>query len=331
MTTPHSLRWGILGPGGIARAFTKDLALNGFTVAAVGSRTRERAEAFAADFDIARVHGSYEELVADPEVDAVYIATPHPFHAENALLALGAGKHVLVEKPFTLNAGEAQQIAELAAEKGLVVLEAMWTRYLPHMRRVREIIEEGTLGDIVLVTADHTQHLDFGPEHRLNAPELGGGALLDLGIYPVSFTVDVLGLPEAVAATATLSDAGVDTQVATTFTYAGGSMSTTVSSLRAAGPNAASVIGTAARIDIDRVWYSPTSFRVTTSSGELLEEFSAEVTGRGMHYQALELERLAAAGLTEGTILPVSESVEIMRVLDSVREQIGVVYPGEKS
>ncbi|SEB95907.1 Predicted dehydrogenase [Paramicrobacterium humi] len=329
MTTPHSLRWGILGPGGIARAFTNDLNLNGFTVEAVGSRSLERSEAFAAEFGIARAHGSYAELVADPDIDAVYIATPHPFHVENALLALDAGKHVLVEKPFTLNAAEAQQVADRAAENGLVALEAMWTRFLPHMRRVREILAAGTLGEVVLVTADHTQHLDFGPDHRINAPELGGGALLDLGIYPVSFSVDVLGLPETVAATATLSEAGVDTQVAAVFGYGDGRMATTVSSLRAAGPNTASVIGTAARIDIDRVWYTPTSFRVTSAAGDVLEEFSAEVTGRGMHYQALELERLVAAGLPSGQILPVSESVAIMSVLDEIRAQIGVVYPGE--
>ncbi|WP_166980915.1 Gfo/Idh/MocA family protein [Paramicrobacterium fandaimingii] len=329
MSTPHALRWGILAPGGIARSFTSDLLLNGFTVAAVGSRSLERSRAFAEEFGIARAHGTYAELLADPEVDAVYVASPHSFHSEQATRALTAGKHVLVEKPFTVNEDEARGIVELAEERRLVVLEAMWTRYLPHMRRVREVIAEGTLGEIVAVTADHTQHIDVGPQHRMMDPNLGGGALLDLGIYPLSFVVDVLGLPARIDATAQLTATGVDAQVSAVLSYDTGAMATTFSSLRGAGPNQASIIGTDARIDLDRVWYTATSFRTTTTAGDVLEEFTSEVSGRGMHYQALELERLVAAGETAGSILSPRESVEIMGVLDEVRRQIGVIYPSE--
>jgi predicted dehydrogenase len=177
-----TLGWGILAPGGIARAFTRDLLLHGHRVAAVGSRSADRARAFAEEFGIARAHGSYDELVADPTVDVVYIATPHNLHAENAVAALESGKHVLVEKAFTLNAAEASRVARLGRTKGLVVMEAMWTRFLPHMEFVRSVVASGRLGEIRSLHADHTQRLSSDPAHRLNDPKLAGGALLDLGV-----------------------------------------------------------------------------------------------------------------------------------------------------
>ena len=324
------LHWGILATGGIAHAFTSDLRTAGLDVAAVGSRRVESAREFAAKYDIPHAHGSYEELVSDPTVDIVYIATPHPGHVDNALLALDHGKHVLVEKPFTLNETEAAIIRDRAAEKGLLAMEAMWTRYLPHMVRIREIIAAGTLGELRVVSADHTQKISTDPTHRLNALELGGGALLDLGIYPISFAVDVLGLPESVSAVARLSDAGSDAEVATVFVHRDGALSTTVSSSRAAGANTAQIIGTEARIEIDRVWYTPTSFRVVTPDGDVIEEFTTSIEGRGMQYQAEAAERFVAAGATSSDVLPIDETVAIMGVLDEVRRQIGVVYPGER-
>ena len=329
MTTASSPRWGILGPGGIARAFTSDLHTAGLDVAAVGSRRRESAEAFAADFGIPRAHGSYEELVADPEVDIVYIATPHPMHAANALLALEAGKHVLVEKPFTLNAAEAAAVRDAAAERGLLAMEAMWTRYLPHMVRVREIVASGMLGEVRAVTADHTQRITSDPSHRLNALELGGGALLDLGIYPVSFAWDVLGAPLSVAASARLGETGADTEVATIMAHESGALSTTISASRAAGPNTAAIIGTDARLEIARVWYTPTSFRVVSHDGSVLEDYVSDVAGRGMQYQALAAERYLAEGRTDSDVLPIDETVAIMATLDEVRGLVGVRYPGE--
>lgn len=324
------LHWGILATGGIAHAFTSDLRTAGLDVAAVGSRRIESAREFAAQYDIPHAHGSYEELVSDPTVDIVYIATPHPGHVDNALLALDHGKHVLVEKPFTLNETEAAIIRDRAAEKGLLAMEAMWTRYLPHTVRIREIIAEGTLGEIRVVSADHTQKISTDPAHRLNALELGGGALLDLGIYPISFAVDVLGLPQSVSAVARLSDAGSDAEVATLFVHPGGALSTTVSSSRGAGANTAQIVGTEARIEIDRVWYTPTSFRVVSPDGDVLEEFDGTVDGRGMQFQAEAAERFVAAGALSSDVLPIDETVAIMGVLDEVRRQIGVVYPGER-
>ncbi|WP_203581239.1 Gfo/Idh/MocA family protein [Microbacterium hibisci] len=330
MTLPSSPRWGILGPGGIARAFTSDLRTAGLEVAAVGSRRRDTAEVFAAEFGIPHAHGSYEELVADPDVDIVYVATPHPMHAANALLALEAGKHVLVEKPFTLNAAEAAAVRDAAAERGLLAMEAMWTRYLPHMVRVRELVASGALGEIRAVTADHTQNLPTDPAHRINALELGGGALLDLGIYPVSFAWDILGEPLSIAAAARLGEAGSDTEVATIMTHASGALSTSLSASRGAGPNTATIIGTDARIDIDRVWYSATSFRLVGPDGTVREEFRSEIEGRGMQYQALAAERLLAEGRTDSEVLPIDESVAIMATLDEIRDLVGVRYPGEE-
>jgi predicted dehydrogenase len=323
------LRWGILATGGIAHAFTSDLRTAGLTVSAVGSRRPEAAEEFAREFDIPRAHGSYEDLVADPDVDIVYIATPHPYHAENALLALDAGKHVLVEKPFTLNAAEAARVRDRAAERGLVVLEAMWTRFLPHMARIREILAAGDLGEIRAVIVDHTQKISDDPSHRLNALELGGGALLDLGIYPVSFVHQVLGAPTTISAQARLADTGADAEIATIFTHASGAVSTTLSSSRGAGPNTASIIGTEARLDIDRVWYNASTFRVVAPDGTVREEYVSQIEGRGMQFQALAAEDLVRSGRLSGDILPIDETVEIMRTLDAVRAEIGLRYPGE--
>ena len=330
MTSPSSPRWGILGPGGIARAFTSDLRTAGLDVTAVGSRRRETADAFAADFSIPHAHGSYEDLVADPDVDIVYIATPHPMHAANALLALEAGKHVLVEKPFTLNAAEAAAVRDAAADRGLLAMEAMWTRYLPHMVRIRELVASGALGEIRAVTADHTQLLSSDPAHRINALELGGGALLDLGIYPVSFAWDMLGEPLSLVASARIGDAGSDTEVATIMAHANGALSTSLSASRGAGPNTASVIGTDARIDIDRVWYTATSFRLVEPDGTVREEYRSDIEGRGMQYQALAAGRYLAEGRTDSDILPIDETVAIMATLDEIRTLVGVRYPGEE-
>ncbi|MCM3780155.1 Gfo/Idh/MocA family protein [Microbacterium hydrocarbonoxydans] len=323
------LRWGILATGGIAGAFASDLRTAGLDLVAVGSRSQESADAFAARFDIAHAHPSYEALVADPDIDIVYVSTPHPMHHENAKLALEAGKHVLVEKAFTLNSQEAEDLQRLASERGLLVMEAMWTRYLPHMVRIREIIAAGTLGEIRAVTADHTQSLPTDPSHRLNDLELGGGALLDLGIYPISFIWDVLGAPTTVTAVGRLVETGADAEVATIMTHEGGAISTSLSSSRAAGPNTASIVGTRARIDIDHVWYTPTTFRVILPDGSVTEEYVSDVAGRGMQYQAQAAERLVRDGILEGDVLPVAESVAIMGTLDEIRTQIGVRYPRE--
>jgi predicted dehydrogenase len=323
------LRWGVLGTGWIADRMIPDLRVLGSTVAAVGSRTQARADAYAAEWDVPVAHGSYEALVADPTVDVVYVATPHPSHAADAILALEAGKHVLVEKSFTVNAAEARRVTDLARERGLVVLEAMWTRWLPHMVRIRELIASGALGEVRTLIADHTQKLSSDPAHRIQDPVLGGGALLDLGIYPVAFAWDIFGEPTRIIATSSPTPTGVDRQTAMIFEYAAGQQAVMQCALDTQGPNEAVILGTDARIEIDGVWYCPTTFRLIGSDDEVIETFDGATPGRGMQFQAAELERLVAAGLLEGEILPPSETVAIMESLDEVRSQIGLRYPSE--
>ena len=324
-----TLRWGILGTGWISSQFTSDLLLTGHSVTAVGSRSQESAEEFAGKFGIAHAHASYEDLVADPDVDLIYVGTPHPFHAANAMLALNAGKHVLVEKPFSLNQAEAQAVVDLATAKGLVVLEAMWTRWMPHMIRIRELIASGALGQLRSLLADHNQKLPTDPEHRLQNPALGGGALLDLGIYPVSFAWDLFGAPSTVYALSSPTATGVDGNDAIVFGYPGGEKAVINTVLDAVGPNTAVIVGTEARIEIAPVWYTPTTFELIAPDDTVLERFAGTVEGRGMQFQADELERLVASGQLAGTVLAPAETVAIMGTLDEIRRQIGLRYPGE--
>lgn len=323
------IRWGILATGGIAHAFTQDLRTAGLDVAAVGSRSLASAQAFAEQYGIPHAHGSYEDLVADPDVDIVYIASPHSHHRDHAILALDAGKHVLIEKALALDADEAVAIRDVARARGLLAMEAMWTRYLPHMIRIRELVRSGALGEVRAVIADHTQKLPSDPAHRLNALELGGGALLDLGIYPVSFAWDVLGPIADVRAVGRLAETGADTDVAVAATHAGGGISSVAMSSRAAGPNTAHIIGTEARIDIEAVWYTPTAFRLVAADGTLLEEYASDVDGRGMQFEALYAEELLRNGRTDSDLLPFDESIAILRALDDIRAQVGVTYPKE--
>jgi len=322
-----NLRWGFLSAGGIARIVAKDFQIAGLKIQAVGARDLVKANEFADEFGIPNRHQGYEALVNDPEVDAIYVSTPHPWHHQHAMLALNAGKHVLLEKPFTINAREAQEIADLAAEKNLVVLEAMWTRFLPSMDAIFEIINSGSLGEIKLITADHSQYLPHVP--RLWEPELGGGALLDLGIYPVSFAVRVLGIPTKVTAKATLTNQNVDEITAITFEYPNGAIASLTTCMSAAGSVTAVVVGTQGRIEIDGPFYSQTSFKVYDNAGNVIQTYNEKIAGTGRQNQAIHLEKCVAEGVLESPILSVHESVEIMKVMDQMRAQIGVKYPTE--
>lgn len=321
--------WGILATGGIARLFTRHLVTHGHRVVAVGSRTLANAQAFADEFGIPRAYGSYDELVSDPNVDVVYVATPHHLHAANASAALEHDKGVLVEKPFTLNATEARQVVELAQARGLLVMEAMWTRFLPHMGFVREVVESGRIGDIRSVHADHTQSLPTDPTHRLNDPARGGGALLDLGVYPVAFSHDLLGPPRDVAARAVMTPTGVDASVAVILGHDRDATSTSFSSMRTRGSNRAVVLGTTGRIEIASIWYQAAAVEVRDSRDEVVARFDEPVSSRGMQYQAAEMERLLTAGEMSSPRMSPDESISIMETLDRIRASIGLRYPGE--
>ncbi len=323
-------RWGILASGGIAQAFARDLSyFNHHIVAAVGSRSQESADSFAAEFPGCTAYSSYEDLVADPTLDAIYVASPHPYHVSNTVLALNAGKPVLCEKPFTINAAEARQMKAAADANGVALMEAMWARFLPHMHKVREILASGILGDIWAVEADHGQRLSDYANPRHWEPSLGGGALLDLGIYPISFAHMVLGVPDKITSSATFTDKGVDASSTVIFDYKSGAQAILTSNMMVSTPCRATICGTLGKIEIDRTFYNPTSMRVIMHDGTTTE-YPNEYKGHGLRDQALEFERVVRSGAKSSAILTPDESILIMESLDEVRKQIGLIYPSER-
>jgi predicted dehydrogenase len=324
------LRWGILGTGGIAHIFVSDVGLTeSGVVSAVGSRSRGSADRFADEFGIECRHSSYESLVADPGVEVVYVATPHPMHRDNAILALRAGKPVLVEKPFAMNAAEAAEIVTVARDSGLFAMEAMWTRFLPHVAVIRDWLARGALGEIVTVTADHGQWFAEDPGFRLFAPELGGGALLDLGVYPVSFASMVLGAPDRIVSLSDPAFTGVDAQTSMVFGYESGAQAVLTCTLRAKSPTRASIVGTDARIEIDGDFYAPAAVTLVPRDGAPTRVESTH-EGRGLRHQADEVARRLAGGELESPVMPLDETVSIMETMDEIRRQVGVSYPGER-
>ncbi len=326
--TAPPVRWGILGAGRIAGTFADAVgSQTRAQVVAVGSRHRDRAERFATAHGIPTTHLGYEALVEDPQVDVVYVATPHSEHLEHALLAIRAGKHVLVEKAFTRNADEAQQVFDAARDAGVFVMEAMWTRFLPHVAALHQVIDAGEIGDVVNVSADHGQHMAFDPASRLYAPELAGGALLDLGVYPVSFAHDLLGVPDSVHAVGQLTSTGVDGHVSVVLAYGERTQATLSTTLWARTPTVALVSGTEGYIEVAGPFYGPSSFRVTRNDGRV---WTFEQPGtKGLQYEAAEVARRIADGETQSPRMTWQGTVEVLRTLDEVRRQIGLAYPGE--
>ena len=323
-----NFNWGILGPGGIAKAFAEDLKkLDGHSIAAVGSRTLSNAQSFANTFG-GTAYGSYEELVADPQVDAIYVATPHPAHKENVILALNAGKPVLCEKPFAVNATEAQQMVDAANKNGVALMEAMWARFLPHYAQVREIIQSGVLGKIHTIQADHGQRLADQNIPRLVEPTLAGGALLDLGIYPVSFAHMILGNPSKITSSAVLTDKGVDAQTSMIFDYASGAQAVLNTTMIEQTPCRAVVAGLHGWLEIDRTFYNPASMRVVLNDGTT-SEYPSSYVGHGLREQAEVFKQLVTSGQRQSQILNWQDTVDIMKTLDQVRSQIGLKYPFE--
>ena len=323
-----TFNWGILGPGGIARAFATDLkTLAGHSVAAVGSRTLSNAEEFVSTFG-GKAYGSYEELVADESVDAIYVATPHPAHKENVIAALNAGKPVLCEKPFAVNAQEAQEMVAAAVANKVALMEAMWSRFLPQYAQVREIVASGILGKILTVHADHGQRLADQNIPRLVDPLLAGGALLDLGIYPVSFAHMILSNPTKITASGVLTDRGVDGQTSMIFDYASGAQAVLNTTMLEQTPCRAVVAGVNGWLEIDRVFYSPTSMRVTLFDGTV-KQYPNTYVGHGIREQAEEFKQLVLSGKQQNELLNWKDTVDIMKTLDTVRSQIGLRYPFE--
>ena len=321
--------WGILSTGKIAVRFADDLRLvPGAALAAVGSRTAEAAEVFAARFGIPRRHASYADLVHDPAVDIVYVATPPALHAEHARLALEAGKHVLCEKPFTLNARQAADLIALARERRRFLMEAMWMRFLPAIVDVRRLLAEAMLGEVRMLSADFGLRFTFNPQGRLFAPELGGGALLDLGVYPVSLAHMVFGRPESIVSLASLGPTGVDDQSGILLRYAAGQIAVLHTAMGVVTPTEASIIGTQGRLRLHSHFYR-TDDLTLSQPGKRDRQIHHRRKGNGLHYQALAVMESLRQGRLECETMPLSESLAVMETLDAIRAPWGLRYPGE--
>lgn len=326
--TMKSIRWGILGTGKIAHRFAEDLGLlPDAELTAVGSRAQATAETFGDTFGISRCHASYEALVRDPEVDVIYVATPHPFHAAHARLGVEAGKAVLCEKPFTLNADEAAAIIEAARANRCFLMEAMWTRFLPIMQDMWRLMEQEAIGSPQLLLADIGERFPFDPEHRIYNPDLGGGALLDLGVYPVSFAFWVFGVPAEIQSVSSMGRAGVDEQVSVIFRYEDGPQAVSTASVRTEGARTATLGGSKGILRFDRPWWEGPRLTLTRSDDETT--IARPYEGNGFQFEAAHVMRCLREGRQESPVMPLDESLQIMRSLDTIRAQMGLTYPGE--
>ena len=326
----EKIRWGILGTGNIARKFAIGLqALDDAALLAVGSRSAESADRFADQFGAPRRHASYAALAADPEVDAIYVATPHSLHKENSLLCLEAGKPVLVEKPFTINAQEARELIDTARSRGVFLMEAMWTRYIPLMVELRRLLAEGAIGEVRMVAADFGYRTRYDPASRAFDPALGGGGLLDVGVYPISLASMIFGNATRIASLAHLGETGVDEQSAFILGYGQGQLAVLYTAVRTTTPQEAEIMGTEGSIRIHAPWWVPKAMTLARPGREP-ERMEVPFIGNGYNYEAAEVHRCLRAGLLESEVMPLDESLAIMETMDRIRDQWGLRYPMER-
>lgn len=324
-----NLRWGILGPGRIAHKFAEGLkSAAGAELVAVGSRSQDRADAFADEFDVPRRHDSYQALADDPDVDAIYISTPHSAHMDESIRCLRAHKAVLCEKPFAINADQARQVVEVARAEGVFCMEAMWTRFFPLMGRVRQLVADKAIGEVRMVMADFGFRATVDPDGRLFKPALGGGGLLDVGVYPISFASMLLGAPAQVTGLAEIGSTGVDEQAGMVFLYPGGQMAVLATGVRTTTPHDAWVLGTEGKIYIPPAFWNPRGMTVYRQ-GQDGEEIEMPIEGNGYNFQAEEVAHCLAEGKTESEIMPLDETIQIMETADELRRQWGLRYPME--
>ncbi len=324
------VRWGVLGAGSIAGRFAEALAsLPDAEPLAVGSRSQETADRFARAHGFSRSYAGYENLAADPDVDVVYVATPHPFHAENVELCLRAGKAVVCEKPFTVNAAEARRLVGIARERDLFLMEGMWTRFFPLMGRLRRMLADGAIGEPRMLTVDFGFRAPFDPASRLFDPQLGGGAMLDVGVYCVSFASMILGRPVRGTGLSHLGETGVDEQFAAALEHGEGRLSAITAGTRTASPHEATVLGTKGYVRIHSPWWQPEAMTVSRPGreDEVVEEPTEE---NGFRYEAEEVMRCLGAGERESPIMPLEETVSVLETMDEIRAAWGLRYPGEE-
>ncbi|GGY97873.1 Gfo/Idh/MocA family protein [Pseudoduganella plicata] len=333
-TQVRTIRWGILGTGRIAKAFATALKDTPDAVlAAVASRSVDSATAFATEYgshELTKSHGSYQALADDPDVDAIYIATPHPMHHENALMCLNAGKAILVEKAFTVNRREAEEIVALARAKKLFAMEAMWTRFHPSMLEAKRIIASGEIGTVATIQADLGFYSDAGPEHRLFNPALGGGSLLDLGIYPLSIAAYFLGPVQSVKASGQIGPTGVDVQACFVLTHENGGLSSCSSSLLARTPVECTICGSEGFIRMHNRFHNTEDLTVELNDGSRRTVNKPRI-GNGYAHEIIEVNRCLREGLLESPVMPLDETLALMGVLDEMRKQIGVVYDADRA
>ena len=315
----------MVGPGKIAAEVASDLALIGKNFAAVASNDYSKAQKFAKEHSVERVYENYEAMFSDINIDAVYIANINPQHFPMAKLALQHGKHVLVEKPFVLNSNQARELYSIAHEQNVFIMEALWSRFLDHWLELPALVETH-LGKIVSVEADFS--VEISHVKRLTELELGGGALLDLGVYPLSLVQMLLGKANSIKATGELQN-GVDKNFEVSLDYTNGVKAKITSGFDHDGPVTAKIVGEKGSIFIDSRFYEQASLKVMNDDAEVVYEFSPNHLGRGMQQQFLGFEAVVEAGRLEAENFTQRDSLDVMEMMDDIRNQLGVVYPGE--
>jgi predicted dehydrogenase len=325
---PGTAKWGIIGPGKIAHKFAQGLAsVKGAKLFAVASRSEERAREFAGQYKVPYWYEGYEKIAKNPEVDIIYVATPHTFHYENTMMCLSNGKPVLCEKPFTITRGQLQRLVDTARSKKIFLMEAIWTRFLPTIKKIVEIRDSGDLGAIRAIYADFGFKTPVDYDGRLYNLKLGGGALLDIGIYPVFLSLLLLGKPTEIESTAVLSETGADESCSILFKYNNGSIANLACTITSDTPIEANIIFEKGRARINRKWFAPSSL-VITDNNEKTKELTFKYNGNGYNFEADEAMRCLGNRLSECPELKLDFSLELMGLLDQIREQCGIRYPG---
>jgi len=325
------IKWGILSTGRIAHKFATALqVVENCEIRAVGSRTVESAQKFADEFNIPTAYGSYEELVSDPDIDVIYIATPHNLHLANTLLALNHNKHVLCEKPMGVNLKEEILMINKAKEKNLFLMEALWSRFLPNIIKTKELIDSGEIGEVKFLNVSLTFKSDKGPEHRHFNIDLCGGTILDIGIYNIFLSLLMLGKPKSFTAVAGLSEQGGDTNCSCAFKYEKDTLAVMFSSFMANAPVVAEIHGTKGKIILDHLWYCPGNVRLIDGNG-LEKTFEFEFKSNGYELEAEEVVNCILAGMTQSDLWSWNDSLQLIGQMDAIRKECGVVYPKHDS
>jgi len=329
ITHNKPINWGIIGTGWIADKFAEGLSVvSDAKLKAVASRSVDRVKSFAAKYHVDTAHGSYEQLARDPDVDVVYVATHHPYHCENTLMCLEEGKAVLCEKPFAMNEKEVRAMVAKAKEKRVFLMEAFWTRFLPSIEKTMELIAAGELGTVRHIESDFGVSRPYDPDHRMFNKELGGGSLLDIGIYPVFLTLLLWGEPDQMSAFADIGKTVVDESLSLIFKYNDGRMASLYSSFTVNSTVETHVCGTKARLKLNRMWHCPVSLELTKGDNDT-KRIDPPYFGNGYNYEAAEVVRCLRSGKKESDILPLDFSLRLIKLLDSIRKEIGLVYEAD--